>query len=106
LSEEQALKIFVQINQGLSFLHQNNIVHRDLKPQNIIVFENGMFKIADIMGVSRQIEHSKVFLTKSLGTTAYNAPEAELDSANFTSDIFALGLILFFMLQKQGLYFD
>ena len=31
------LNIFVQISNGLKFIHENSIVHRDLKPSNIFV---------------------------------------------------------------------
>lgn len=52
LPEKEAMRIFKQILQGMSAMHQFKIVHRDLKPANIL-FKNGRIKIADF-GLARK----------------------------------------------------
>ncbi|KAG9874562.1 lanosterol 14-alpha-demethylase, partial [Aureobasidium melanogenum] len=37
LSEAETRKIFVQLFQGIKYLHERNIVHRDIKPENILL---------------------------------------------------------------------
>jgi NIMA (never in mitosis gene a)-related kinase len=42
------LVFFVQILEGLNFLHENKIIHRDLKNANIFLTKNGTVKIGDL----------------------------------------------------------
>ena len=91
------MNIFVQLCLGLNCLHRNNIMHRDLKPENIICFGNGIYKLADF-GMAKQFEASMETQTKTIGTEAYNAPEVGKGRATFKSDVFSLGLILYYML--------
>jgi serine/threonine protein kinase len=39
LSEIDFIDLFVEIIEGINYLHQNNIIHRDLKPGNIFLTE-------------------------------------------------------------------
>ncbi|CAD8186118.1 unnamed protein product [Paramecium octaurelia] len=51
LSIEQIKSLFLQICQGVEYLHQNHILHRNLKPDNIFI-NNKVVKISDF-GMSR-----------------------------------------------------
>ena len=104
IPEDEALKIFVQLCLGLNFLHRNKIMHRDIKPENVIALGNGVFKLVDF-GMAKQIVNSKQCHTKNKGTTIYNAPEAENGVATLKSDVFSLGLVLYFLLQGRRLAF-
>jgi hypothetical protein len=42
-----------QVACGLNVLHENKIIHCDMKPQNILVYKEGMYKIADF-GIHRK----------------------------------------------------
>lgn len=39
--------IFIQILDGLIYIHKKGFIHRDLKPGNIFIAENGVIKIGD-----------------------------------------------------------
>lgn len=54
LKELEVLRIFIQILLGVHFMHENGIYHRDLKLNNILVFDELNFKIADL-GFSRKV---------------------------------------------------
>ena len=46
LTENETIKIFVQLRDAFEALYSENILHRDLKPTNIL-FHNGVVKLAD-----------------------------------------------------------
>lgn len=92
-SEEEAIKIILQILTGLENLHEKGFVHRDLKPDNILIM-NGKFCLADF-GVSREIkENSKA--SRTTGTPEYIPPEGFASKPSVTpeTDIWAIGVIL------------
>ena len=47
LEVNEAIKITLQICEGLEKAHQNNIIHRDIKPANIFITNDGVVKILD-----------------------------------------------------------
>ena len=106
LDKNQALIWFAQILSAVYYLHSKNIIHRDLKPGNILIKENKV-KICDFGGakIIEKTRNSRIMQNKEffLGTTEYLAPEIfALDVKRFTksTDIWALGIILFKMLNN------
>ena len=55
LALEEALKIALQIAEGVESAHEKGIVHRDLKPANIKITPNGEVKILDF-GLAKVLE--------------------------------------------------
>jgi len=47
LNETIARTLFLQMLNGLNYLHGQNIIHRDIKPQNILFDEHFTLKICD-----------------------------------------------------------
>lgn len=47
-STEQTRGIFIQILEGINYLHSKGIVHHDLKPENILVDQDNSVKIIDL----------------------------------------------------------
>lgn len=98
---EQALKIFRQICNALSFAHKRNILHRDLKPGNVLLSKKeGERKVKIIdFGIAKSLDIETASMTTSgniVGTPAYMSPEqARGDSLDFRSDIYALGCLMF-----------
>ncbi|KAI6781292.1 serine/threonine-protein kinase-like protein [Emericellopsis cladophorae] len=105
LSFEEIYSLFRDITSGVAYLHSNNYIHRDLKPNNCLLHrEGGKLRclISDFGEV--QPEHAIRNSTGSTGTISYCAPEVlQQDESgqfgNFTtkSDIFSLGMILYFI---------
>ena len=103
LEEECAVKIAIQIAQGLKSLHdyQPMIIYRDLKPENIMITPEGKVKLIDF-DISRKYQEGKLRDTELLGTVGYAAPEqfGYFQTDNRT-DIFAFGLVFNYMLTGE-----
>ncbi|GKT41399.1 putative serine/threonine-protein kinase mkcF [Colletotrichum spaethianum] len=105
LSFEEIFSLFKDITSGLAYLHAASYIHRDLKPSNCLLHREGsglLCLISDFGEV--QSENMVRKSTGSTGTISYCAPEVlkkDLTGryGNFTvkSDIFSLGMILYFM---------
>jgi len=98
LSLEMSLALARQIAEALDYAHSQGIVHRDIKPGNVIVTEEGRAKIADF-GIAKINRTDFTLPGQVLGTPAFMAPEQLLEgSADGRSDLFSLGIMLYWML--------
>lgn len=105
LSFEEIFSYFRDITSGLHHLHTKGYIHRDLKPSNCLLQRDGgrtRVLISDFGEV--QAAGALRGSTGATGTISYCAPEVlqrGVDGAlgNFTtkSDIFSLGMVVFFM---------
>ena len=98
-SEDLCRSLFSQLIEAIQYIHSKNISHLDIKPENILVSLTSGLKIADF-GLSAYSTGPKndYFLTKSVGTDIYWAPEVYTRSYNGEkADLFSLGIILFIM---------
>jgi ABC-type amino acid transport substrate-binding protein/predicted Ser/Thr protein kinase len=99
LPDEETIRIFELIADGLDYAHAREIIHRDLKPSNILMDEDHNPYLADF-GLAKFTE-GKIEMTNTMmtGTAAYMAPEiARQGKSTKRTDIYALGVILFEML--------
>lgn len=89
-----AVRIALEVANGLAFAHSKGIVHADLKPSNILFDANDAAKICDF-GIARTPQEDAD--TPQLYATAmYVAPErVEGKSATVQSDVYGLGLVLY-----------
>ncbi len=100
MNREEVVRMGLDICQALSLLRSKGIVHRDIKPQNIFVNERGDYKLGDF-GSARGIKGTSTILTMK-GTFSYMAPEImQGRPANFTSDIYSLGLVMYRLLNRN-----
>lgn len=101
LTETEARKVFVQLFQGVKYLHERSIVHRDIKPENILLTDKDLHvKLADF-GLAKIIGEES-FTTTLCGTPSYVAPEI-LESTNYRRytravDVWSLGVVLYICL--------
>lgn len=96
----QACYIIAHAARALAAGHRAGIVHRDVKPGNIMVNESGVVKLTDF-GLAEGAAISGENITEgiSLGTPGWISPEvANRQPATMESDIYGLGLTLYFAL--------
>ena len=94
MSEEDVLKMGVDLCRGLALCSEYKVIHRDIKPENIFVSDNGTFKIGDF-GIARIVEQTKTSLSRK-GTYTYMAPEMfRGDSYTENVDLYSLGLVMY-----------
>jgi len=85
--------------------HRQGVIHRDVKPGNIMIDAAGHVKVTDF-GLAYQPEAEGIaeLAGKALGTPGWISPEvARGRPATAASDIYGLGLTLYFVLTRQRL---
>lgn len=108
LPRERALEVLRQIFRAVVAAHRARVVHRDLKPENIIVRESEdgkpHVKVLDF-GVAKSLSSATAHHTQGgLGTPLWVAPEQghEGDVPHTRSDVWALGLLTFYLLTGKN----
>lgn len=105
LTLQEAAHIMNRLAPALDEAHAKGIIHRDMKPGNILFDRVGEPYLSDF-GIAKLAE-SQTNVTGSgiIGTPAYMSPEqAQGETIDGRSDIYALGTIVFEMLTGQTPY--
>ncbi|XP_024528793.1 serine/threonine-protein kinase PEPKR2-like [Selaginella moellendorffii] len=97
----QIAQHFRHLVKTIKAMHHAGIVHRDLKPENVLVTKKRELKVGDF-GTAVEIEKGGK-LHEVTGTWNYMAPEMIFQgSYDERVDVYALGLILYFMLELKA----
>ena len=99
LPVEEALRIAIQVADGLADAHAQGIVHRDIKPSNILISADGRAKVTDF-GLALLADETRLTgAGLAVGTPLYMAPEQiGGGDVDHRADIWALGVVLHEML--------
>jgi serine/threonine protein kinase len=81
LSESVVRKLFLQMVDGVRYLHDCGLAHLDLKPENLLFTSAGEVKICDF-GMARVVAPSRYKAAALASASA--AATAEMKSLNFT----------------------
>ena len=115
LALEEALRIAIQIANGLHTAHLQGVVHRDLKPANVMLTRSGAkildFGVAKLRDEAPETQHGATGLLPTVaptratpltsqgalvGTLQYMAPEQlEGKPLDHRADIFSFGALLY-----------
>jgi len=94
LSEEEGRKVAIQLLEALKYLHSLGIIHRDIKAENVLIDDFGNAKLADF-GFARDLNR---FNMSIVGSPFHLSPELSTGSYDEKSDIWSLGVLLYFAL--------
>ena len=105
-SIREITKLGKDVCRALMYCEKRGIIHRDIKPANLFVDRFGDYKVGDF-GASKRMETVHVAQTMTgIGTISYMAPEIfRGQSYNNTVDIYALGLVLYQLLNNGRMAF-
>ncbi len=110
ISMDEALRVCVQVAEGLEAAHEIGVVHRDLKPDNLKITPDGTVKVldfglatsdrADVIAEATTAASGAGPLTQQgmvMGTPGYMSPEQArgLASIDKRTDIWAFGCVLY-----------
>ncbi len=91
-----------QTCEALAYAHSRNVIHRDIKPENILLSTEGGVKLVDFGIAKLTTASSKTSTGIRLGTPYYMSYEQACGlTVTPTSDIYALGIVLYEMLTGQ-----
>ena len=107
-SEKNLMQILSSLVKTFSQLQKNNISHRDIKPQNILIFKNNIYKLADF-GEAKELYKDLEATNKQTlrGTELYMSPilffalrgrkvMKYIKHNPYKSDVFSFGLCALF----------
>ena len=96
--EEKEIKnIILQILIAIKHCHDLNIVHGDIKLENFVVNDDKYVTLIDF-GCSQRVQNNDEFISCRQGSVLYMSPEMIDSKIHLKSDIWAVGIIMYFLL--------
>ena len=98
-TQNDIIRLGIDICKALELCQKYNIIHRDVKPSNIFVSENGEYKLGDF-GVAKVLGKTSSMSKK--GTYTYMAPEVyKGDNYSANVDLYSLGSVMYKLLNNK-----
>lgn len=104
IQEDQAGKWFINMYDGIKYMHCKGLVHRDIKCENLVLSKENILKITDF-GFAKKIGKAKTggaLLSETFcGSYAYAPPEI-LKGTPYNpelSDVWSMGVVLYTMVR-------
>lgn len=100
--ENVPMRMFLQMCNGLAYIHSKGIVHHDIKPSNVFITqenENMTLQLGDF-GLACPLEGNDSVRHDGFGTRLYAAPEQLQGQCTKKSDIYSLGVIMIELMSK------
>ncbi len=99
-TQKEIIQFLGQTLEILSFVHSNKVIHRDIKPANLIrrnsdgsIFLIDFGAVKQVNAVPR-MPNGSTSSTITIGSHGYMSMEQMAGNPNFSSDLYALGLVV------------
>ncbi|XP_066288618.1 eukaryotic translation initiation factor 2-alpha kinase 1-like isoform X2 [Branchiostoma lanceolatum] len=122
VSEDDNMRLFQEILQGVNYIHSQGLMHRDLKPPNIFLIGEDEHVCIGDFGLAREdlldtqgssppltplempdVATGETTHTSGVGTCTYASPEQLKGTTyNSKSDMYSMGVILFELFHPFG----
>lgn len=99
IDEITVINIIQELLQILAFVHENGVIHRDIKPSNIIRRHSDYQLVLIDFGAVKEVatpqleDHEQTPFTIGIGTKGYAPSEQCFGRPQYSSDIYAVGII-------------
>jgi serine/threonine-protein kinase len=102
LPESEVISILQDTLQVLEFVHAEGVIHRDIKPENLIrrksdgrlvLIDFGAVKALQESGSKLETTNGESRFTVTIGTPGYMPSEQCAGRPNFSSDLYAVGML-------------
>ena len=100
--EKQIIDWFIEICEGIKFIHDKKILYKNLNPENIFLTKDNHIKLGDF-GIDKYLSQTK----GKIGIGSYLSPEIiKGENYNYKNDIWNLGIILYELTQLKHPFED
>jgi serine/threonine protein kinase len=99
LTENEVIKLLLDILEVLTLVHQQQVIHRDIKPSNLMRRDSDAKIVLIDFGVVKEIgtqlknTQAQPIITVPIGTEGYMPNEQMNGYPRFSSDIYAVGMV-------------
>ncbi|KAL4505259.1 hypothetical protein ABPG72_016326 [Tetrahymena utriculariae] len=108
LNQEEIYYIASQILQGLKAIHQRNIIHFNISCENILLGQDGQYKIGDFGECKRLNQGENSSKTHGECSRKYGSPEQlhkllqmkDIQEYTQSSDIYSLGIVYYYLTNR------
>ena len=101
-TEDEILKIGLDISAALMEYHDNQIVHSDICLDSIYINQYGMYKLAQF-DFSDRIKQKHILKYEHSRPFGYTAPEQILGEVDSRSDLYSLGIVMHQLISQSRL---
>lgn len=102
LAPLQVRNLVCEILEVLDFAHRRGVMHGALNPSNLLVFPVGGVAVQNFGLVKFEHENAGAVLTHLASPDpAYQAPEQFMGCGDFRSDLYAVGVLLYWLLTGE-----